>query len=187
MRWGLMVAGMVAGFAVLSGCAGSPKAGTVGWEGRPVPENLAADVPFTSVDGRQTTLDQVREPVMILAFTEASGSQCCWIRPEMIAVSDRVWTLPITVAQVSLPSGKCPHGSGCIETCHLQDARLVSLCDQDRVAWKAYHEPKPGTTFLIDKDGKVVESAMIGHLEGLIDKARELGEKARVRGMVREY
>lgn len=157
---------------VLAGCAG-PRSGVVGF-----PEgSLDRDIPFTSMDGRQTTFKRIRQPIAILAFTSTPGVACCRLVPELVTLADQFKYTPVTVAQISLPTTKCSHGPGCTEVCNINDAHLVSLCDADRVAWKAYGQPQPDSLILIDEKGKTIATDNIKNLKSIANKARKMGEK----------
>ncbi|MCK4887097.1 MAG: hypothetical protein KAS96_06890, partial [Planctomycetes bacterium] len=53
---------------------------------------------------------------------------------------------------------------------------LVLLCDSDRIAWKAYNQPKLNTVILINEDNKIVDIQPIGNLKALADKAEKMSE-----------
>lgn len=177
----------IAAVVLVAGCAGVPQAGVVGGEGGPSLGFVPKDIPFTAIDGRQTTFEKVRQPIAILGFTASPGAQCCWLSPEMTALSRRLWQYPVTVAQISLPTSPCPHGPGCIEACRLGKAQLMSLCDAERTAWKAYGKPAIGTVILIDENGEIVATAMVTDMDALARKAEVLGEKARVKDIIDQY
>ena len=161
---------------VLAGCAPGPRSGIIEWQ-KALPEgSVATDIPFTSMDGRQTTFRKISQPIAILAFTSTPGETCCRLLPELVTLADRFKYAPITVAQISLPRTKCSHGPGCTEVCNINDARLVALCDADRIAWKAYGRPKPGTLILI-KNGKIAANGNIRDLKSIADKAQKMGAK----------
>ncbi len=161
---------------ILAGCGAEPTAGVVGWQTHFGAGSFAPDIPFTAADGQQTSLSKVRRPITVIGFTAPPGEACCWINPDLAHLSNRFEDLPVTIAQVSVPVGLCPHGKGCSEACRLYRSRLISLCDADRIAWNAYGQPEPGSVFLVDRDSKVVVVRKLGDLRDLADKAEELGK-----------
>ncbi len=162
-----------------SGCATSnkPISGVVGWSkeasvGSPVP-----DIPFISMEGKHRTLSKIRLPITILVFTSTPGVACCRLEPELVTLADRFKKDPITVVQISLPNNKCPHGASCSEACNINNARLLSLCDADRIAWSAFHQPKLGTVFLVGENGKIVGINSTENLRSIADRAHELAQE----------
>jgi hypothetical protein len=135
------------------------------------------DIPFTAADGRRSSLSEVREPYALVAFAEPPAEMCCAVNPNLIALASRYRGLPVTVAQVSLPTKPCPHGPGCVEACNLDTKRLIALCDSQRLAWAAYGKPTPGTVFLIDEGGAILQTGTLGKLAAVADRAYELGQK----------
>jgi hypothetical protein len=170
---------VVSAMILAGGCTPAPRAGVVGWEGAMPTGSLAKDIPFTAIDGTKTTFHKVRGPIAILAFVSPPADQCCWISPELLNLSNRFEGLPISIAQISLPTAKCSHGPGCTEMCRLGKTRLFSFCDSDRIAWKAYGQPKPGTVILIDQADKVVATGSLDNLTAVADKANEKGQRLR--------
>lgn len=144
-------------------------------------------MPFTAADGSRTSLSAIRKPVTVVAFTTPPGEYCCWISPKLTRLSNRLWNLPVTVAQISVPTSPCPHGTGCSEACGMGDHQLIALCDMDRIAWRAYGKPTSGTVFLLDKNGNIAERATLADIEPVKQKAMTLGEKARIEEMVEQY
>ena len=173
MKWMLPLTGVA---LVLAGCSVAPTAGVIG-PGMQVGAS-PTDIPFTGPEGRQTTFEKVRWPVSLVAFVSPPGETCCWINPKLVELSDNFADLPITVAQISEPTGKCPHGAGCVQACNLRQGRLVALCDPDRIAWKAYNQPQSGSVFLIDRSGKVVATGNVDALTAIADQARKMGKDA---------
>ena len=133
---------LLASMMILAGCATKPTSGVVGWKsGTFSVGSYAPDIPFTSVDGKKTTFHKVRQPIAIVAFTSPPAEECCWVRPDLLSLTKRFKVLPVTVAQVSVPTSKCPHGADCVKVCNLGKANLISLCDADRKAWNAHDQP----------------------------------------------
>jgi len=165
---------------VLVGCANSePIAGVIQ---HPQTDEItvgmtAPDIPFKSSTGKQTTLGKVRNGIAIVAFTEAPDNDCCGLNPELVKLGHRFRSDSVTVAQISLPTAKCPHGHGCVETCKLSKTSLVALCDTDRIAWKAYRQPKANTAFLLDERGKVIDIRPLSDLRPIRVKAAELSQE----------
>jgi hypothetical protein len=164
---------------VLSGCATEqgPVAGIIAEPtelsvGRPIP-----NFPIATADGEQTSFNELREPIAIVAFVSSSGPQCCRLNPKLVSLAGNLRNRNITVAQISEPTERCPHGPGCIATCNLKDPHLVSLCDAEGIAWNAYRRPKPNTVILIDRRGYVAAVSSLTNLEAVLGKARRLAEE----------
>jgi hypothetical protein len=162
------------GFA---GCA--PTSGVItnttspGWYGA---GTIAPNVQYRSMEGKQASFNKVREPVAIVAFVAPPGAACCSLEPKLINIADQFWDLPVTVAEFSEPTSKCPHGPGCAEVCKLHQGRVMSLCDADKLAWKAYGKPAPGTLILIGPDNKIVTKASLSDPHAVVDEAKRLGQ-----------
>ena len=168
---------ILASLLLAAGCSTAHRGGIVGWgSGMPI-GSVAKDIPFTASDGTKTTFDKVRSPIAIVAFTSTPPEQCCWTSPQLLNLTNRFEDLPISIAQISLPTTKCTHGPGCAEMCQLGKTRLFSLCDTDRIAWNAYNEPKPGTVILIDQSDKIVATGSLDNLKPVADKAYEMGKR----------
>jgi hypothetical protein len=115
------------------------------------------DIPFTTADGKQTTLFAVRQPIAIVGFVEASLESCCHVDPTLAGLSEQFHTLPVTVVQVVMAQGTDRLDPDERKTPDLRRSDPVVLYDQNRIAWTGYGRPKPGTLVLIDKCGTVVE------------------------------
>ena len=98
------------------------------------------------------------------------------MEPKLVNLADQLWDLPVTVAQFSLPAGRCPHGAGCVEVCNLRQGRVMSLCDAQKLAWKAYGKPAPGTLILIGSDDKFVAKAPLSNPRAVVEEAKRLGQ-----------
>jgi len=167
----VMLGGLVIG---LTGCANGPYAGVVGWNKDFSSGSLAPDLPLTLAEGKETRFSKIRQSFAILAFTSPPSQKCCSLRPDLVELANRFKNLPITVAQISLPTTECPYGPGCSKSCDITDENLVILCDPARIAWKAYNQPKLNTVILIDKHDKIVDIQPINNLEVLADKTETM-------------
>ncbi len=128
-----------------------------------------------TVDGQQTSFNELHEPIAIVAFVSFRGSQRCWLNPKLVSLAKDLRYRRITVTQISEPDEKCPHNTGCVVvTCYLKDPHLVVLCDADRIAWNAYRKPKPNTVVLIDSKGNVAAINSLANLEAVIVKASQM-------------
>ena len=166
MLWALMIG--------LGGCASRPHTGVVGWNKDFSVGSFAPDIPFVSADGKEIRLNEIRQPVAILAFISPTPHNCFSLRPDLVELANRFRHHPITVVQISLPTNECPKGPGCSKSCEIIDGNLITLCDPSRIAWKAYNQPKPDTIFLIDEDNKIVDIQPVENLKVLADKALNL-------------
>jgi len=146
--------------------------------------SVAPDVEYESIEGKQASFNKVRQPVAIVAFVAPQGANCCWLEPRLVNIAGHFWDLPVTVAEFSLPTSKCPHGPGCVEVCNMHNGRVMSLCDAQKLAWKAYGEPAPGTLLLVGPDNKIVAKGSLSDPQAVVDQAKRLGliEKDRLRG-----
>jgi hypothetical protein len=162
---------------VLAGCTPAPRTGSVGWEGTIFAGAEARDIPFTASDGTKTTFHKVRGPIAVIAFVSPPPDQCCWISPKLLNLVNEYRELPISVAEISAPQPKCPHGPGCMEMCRLGKTQLFAFCDSDRIAWKAYGNPKPGTVIVIDQRDRIVAVGSLDNLKPAADEAYRLGKR----------
>lgn len=137
---------------------------------------IAPDVEYRSMEGKQASFNKVRQPVAIVVFVAPPGAACCSLEPKLVNIADQLWDLPVTVAQFSEPTSKCPHGPGCGEVCNLCRSRVMSLCDAEKLAWKAYGEPAPGTLILIGPDNKIMTKASLSDPHAVVDEAKRLGQ-----------
>ncbi len=172
-----IVMSTVVGAAVLlSGCVAeeSPLAGIITEPTRLAIGRPAPDFPITTADGKETTFGGLRKPIAIVAFVSPRGAQCCWLDPDLVSLAGELRHRKITVAQISEPTGKCPHGAGCVAACNMEDPHLVSLCDADRIAWNAYRRPEPDTVVLVDERGDVVAVGRTTDLKAVTGKAKYL-------------
>ncbi len=142
----------------------------------------APDIPFRTLEGKETTFNAVREQIAVVVFFSPGKGACCMLDPRLVNLYERFETLPVTVAQISLPSKDCPHGPGCGQACGIGTMNVVGLCDKDLVAYKSYGEPKLGTAYLVDDLNRIVVIGTIDNLGPLADRAYELA-----RGIQQEH
>ena len=157
-----------------AGCTTTSESGTVGWREEFSIGSFAPDIPFVSSNGKRTTLHSARKPITVLAFTSPPPGACCWVRPELVALAVEFKVFPVTVAQVSVPTTECPHGSDCMEACGLEKPHLMSLCDSNRRAWNSYGQPEPDSVMLLNRHGAIVEISPMSRLETLVKKTQRL-------------
>jgi hypothetical protein len=140
--------------------------------GRVVP-----DIPFTSPEGKETTFDKIRRPIAIVALTSVSSEACCPAHPALRTLARRFKWLPITVAQIFLPTDEYPNRQELVERYDLSNEGIVTLYDAQGIAWEAFYRPKPNTVLLVDDDGKILAiSEEIDNLKHLANAAQRLGE-----------
>lgn len=171
ITWGILF--------VLAGCSSNPKvavAGVVTSDIRTIGE-IAPNFNFTSADGKLTSFREVKKPISIMAFTSSSGDVCCRLIPELVELASRFRGESISVAQISLPTSKCPHGPGCIENCNIKDINMISLCDESRVAWRKYNQPKANTVILVDENDRIVAVENLDNLDAVAKKARSMAQE----------
>lgn len=169
----------VASLVGLAGCA--PTSGVITGTSGPQVGSLAPDVQYVSAEGKHGDFNKARYPVAVIAFSAPEGANCCWLDPKVVNVAGQLWDLPVTVAQFSLPKGKCPHGQGCMEACNLRKGGLMSLCDAQRLAWNAYGQPAPGSLILIGPDNKILVTGSLDNPKAVLDEARNLGQAEKKR------
>jgi len=138
--------------------------------------SIAPNVAYESMEGKQASFNRARQPVAVVAFVAPQGEGCCSLDPKVVNIADQLWDLPVTVAQFSLPTSKCPHGPGCVEACNLGKGRVMSLCDAQRLAWNAYGKPAPGTLILIGPDNRIVAKASLSDPAVVVNAAKKLGQ-----------
>ena len=173
---------VVAALVGLVGCG--PTSGTIIGVSDPRIGPVAPDIQYLSADGEKGDFDMIRYGLALVAFSPPEGDRCCSPDPKVVDLSDKVWNLPVTVAQVSLPNGKCHHGQGCSEAGKLRNQRVVTLYDANSVAWNAYGRPAPGSVILIGPGNKVLMTGSLDHPRDVLSEARRLGldEQERTRG-----
>lgn len=138
----------------------------------------APDIPFTSTDGKETTFNQMRQPIAIVAFTTVSSEACCPSSPTLVDLANRLEDLPITVAQIHLPTSEYPYRQELMEHYNLSNEGIVTLYDAQRLAWRSFGKPNPNTVLLIDDNGRIVGiSKDFDNLKHLRYRARRLGEE----------
>lgn len=158
----------------LVGC--EPTSGVITGTSGPTVGSSAPDVQYISVEGTQGDFNKARYPVAIIAFAAPEAASCCWIDPKLVNIADQLLDLPVTVAQFSLPKGKCLHGRGCIEACNLRNGGLMSLCDAQWLAWDAYGRPAPGSLILIGPDNRILLTGSLKVPNAIIAEAKRLGQ-----------
>ncbi len=130
--------------------------------------------PVITTDCQLTSFDELCEPIAIVAFVSFNGSQRCWLNPKLLSLAEDLRYRHITVTQISEPTEKYPHGTGCVTTCNLKDPHLLVLCDADRIAWNAYYKPMPNTVVLVDSKGDVAAIGNLANLEVIVAEADRL-------------
>lgn len=161
---------------VLAGCGESvnqPVVGVVTSEVRIV-GRIVPDFNFTTAEGKLTSFSEVKQPISIMAFTSSSGEVCCRLVPALVELASSFRGEPISVSQISVPTSKCPHGPGCTEHCNIKDINLISLCDESRVAWQVYNQPKANTVILVDDKGRIVAVESLDNLNIIATKAERM-------------
>ena len=162
---------------VLSGCVQEPQSGIISWNKNSVTNSYAADIPFTSVDGKESRFSEIRKPIALLAFTSPEARNCCSLKSELVELSKSLSYLPVTVVQISEPTSECPLGPGCHQSCDVNDGELVVLCDSSRIAWDAYHQPKINSVVLVDQNNRIVDVQSMSKLKSISDRALKLCEQ----------
>lgn len=175
-----LTAALIVGCASTSGVVTDAHARQVWAAG---PEGAEAPtVKYTGTDGRQYDFHQVRHPVTLVVFSAPAGSNCCWLDPRVVSMWDRLRNLPVTVAQFSMPTEKCPHGPGCVEGCNIGKGGLVTFCDPQRIAWKAYGRPELGDVILLGSGNKILMKGSLNDSAAIMAEAERLGKDEAGRG-----
>jgi len=52
----------------------------------------------------------------------------------------------------------------------------MSFCDAQKLAWRAYGKPAPGTLILIGPENKIVAKASLSNPRAVVDEAKRFGE-----------
>jgi peroxiredoxin len=159
---------------VLAGCATQPSSGIVGWRNEFGIGSYAPDIAMMTEKG-ETTLNEKREPVLILAFVPVPEDNLSFIRPELVDLAEEFKVLPVTVAQVSLLSHRPQERHNAFKSKH---ESVSVLFDDKQVGWNAYRQPAPYTVFLIDGKGKIWSIANIENLKSLVETAEHLAGAA---------
>lgn len=170
---------VLTGLVSVAGCTSTAREGVItgtalpGWYGA---GTIAPDVKYRSMEGEEASFTKARQPIAIVAFVAPKGSECCWLEPGVVNIADQLWDLPVTVAQFSQPTSECPHGPGCVEVCNLRTGRVMSLCDAQKLAWRAFGKPASGTLILIGADNTMLLRGSLGDPGAVIDEAKRLGQ-----------
>ena len=175
----LLAAGLLAGCQIAAP-GGIVTSGTVtpGWEEGPAEGLKAPQIKFIGADSKEHTLILGRNWVSIIGFVESKGRECCMLSPVLTEAASRYWNKPVRVVQISLPTTECPHGAGCVESCHVQPLHLIALCDSDRTAYNVFGKPNDRALLLFDGDGKVVRVTTLDKIEKMFPQVDELAEEA---------
>jgi hypothetical protein len=137
--------------------------------------NYAPDIPFTSENGKETTFRKIRQPIAIVAFTSTSSENRP--NPVLVNLSEDFRDLPVTVAQIYLPSDKYSSAQEFMAGNNIHNKNLVTLYDAERIALRGFGYPKPNTVLLIDDNNKIVAIKKgFSNLKSLTDRAQELAE-----------
>ena len=135
----------------------------------------APDIPFTSENGKETTFRKIRQPIAIVAFTSMSDENRP--NPVLVNLADNFMDLPVTVAQIYLPSDKYSSAQEFMASNNVHNNDLVTLYDAEHIALRGFGYPKPNTVLLIDDNSKIVAiNKGFSNLKSLTDRARELAE-----------
>ncbi len=167
----------------ITGCGGPPLYGVIERQTPLAVGTFAPDIPFVSSEGKRVTLDDVRRPITILAFVETFGDSCGLVKPELASLSAEYKRLPVSVVQVSLPTGPCSHPTIDGHGRGPKKSDPVILCDRDRVAWNSYGQPPSGTVIVVNRRGIMAEVSDMNHLRVVARKvdqlAMEVGSRRR--------
>ncbi len=176
--------------ALLAGCqhvslGGLVTSGTTapGWEKGLAMGLKAPQVKFTGADGKERLLHSAWDSITIIGFVESKGQECCLLSPVLAEAASRYWNKPVRVVQVSLPTEQCPHGAGCVESCHVRPLHLMALCDSSHTAHTAFGRPRDRTLLLLDSKGKVVRVTTVDRIEGVFPLVDEYVEEAERQAM----
>lgn len=167
---------LLVGLVGFAGCA--PTSGVITGTSTPAwyAGTIAPDVEYQSLEGKRASFHKSRQPVAVVAFVGPEGPECCWLEPRVINIADQFWDLPVTVAQFSVPTSKCPHGPGCVEVCNLRKGGVMALCDAEKLAWRAFGRPPLGTLVLIDADNKMLLRGSLGDPTSVVEEAKRLAQ-----------
>jgi hypothetical protein len=133
--------------------------------------SLVPDIPFTTSDGKYTSLWEIRQPITIVAFVETTIETWSQVNSEVANLHDKFSRYPVTIVQVSLIDGASgTHSSREIQS-DVKTSGPVVLCDGDRIAWNLYGKPAPGTAVLLDDRRIVVEVSNIRNIRSLTETA----------------
>ncbi|MBW8040561.1 MAG: hypothetical protein FVQ85_11225 [Planctomycetes bacterium] len=135
----------------------------------------APDLPFTSENGKETTFRKIRQPIAIVAFTSMSDENRP--NPDLVNLAEDFRNLPVTVAQIYLPSGKYSSAQEFLAVNNIHHKDLVTLYDAERIALRGFGYPKPNMVFLIDDNSKIVTICKgFNNLRSLTDRAQKLAK-----------
>jgi hypothetical protein len=155
----------------LAGCTAKLLSGTVGQQGEFGIGSRAPDIPIR-IANDETTLNKERESILVLAFIPASANNLPFIHPELIELAETVKMLPVTVAQVTIPSQQ---DNVKVDTVNTENELVLFLQERNHIAQIAYHQPAPYTVFLVDNRERIRDIAKIGNITSLVENTKRLG------------
>jgi hypothetical protein len=137
--------------------------------------DIAPTVAVVSQNGKRTTMDEMTQPIYIVAFVDSKGN-CGMVDSRLEKLARELNLEDVSVVQITEGCSNCGE---LMEKAAPQANNLHVLCDGVKQAtWKAFGQPKMGTLFLINTDDRIETSAMLdGDLTKLKFEARELNEE----------
>ncbi len=176
----MRIAIVIATVAMITGLVGCttesiPTSGVIKLNSNYPVGKYAPDIPFTSENGKETTFSKIRQPIAIVAFTSTSSENRP--NPDLVNLAKDFRHLPVTVAQIYLPSDKYSSAQEFMASNKTHNKDLVTLYDAEHIALEGFGYPKLDTVLLIDDNSKIVSICKgFNNLKSLTDRAQELAE-----------
>jgi hypothetical protein len=150
----LTLALAVLGGAMAAGCSRTTRENVVVSYRKPWPfrgEPYVPDVLVMNSKGKEASYIDRCGPFFLMTFIEPPAGKPCHIDPRVQELAGKVRAKDLTVVQVVLPTEDCPLGPEAVASCADGEENIRRLFDPERIAWRAYYQPEPGTLFLIDR------------------------------------
>lgn len=165
--------------AILVGCDPTPS-GVVVRSNAAWPFRYAEFTPEIFIerpDGQEVRLDKIAGPFYVLAFITPPPGQPCEIDPAVQKIADALYLDSTDVIQITLPTDACPLDADSRSACRPPERNLKRFFDPERIAWKAFYEPLPGTVQIIDRRFILSIQDSSGHIgdpQKIIDRAHQI-------------
>lgn len=137
----------------------------------------APDLTYRLPNGQMWSLSDNRGPLVLIAFSQTAGCDCGTADPRIVALAQRYCDLPVSVVQITALSGQCVYSRQWNGASAIPKMQMKSLCDPDRVAWKAYGCPAGDAVFLIDECNQIVATGTLGNMCNVDIQVRALGRR----------
>lgn len=145
------------------------------------PVVYVSDFPVSTRDGQVRSFHRLREPVAVIGFV-GERKDCCYVSPELGDLAEQVRDLPVTVAQVTIPTKKCRYGPEKVE-CGSRYPNVLKLYDPELIAWSTVNTAEAEMVYLIDEDDRIVDRVPMDRAELILGEIKAVADNAYTRKM----